>query len=75
MFVFAVVRNKKRSHSTAVAASLRSNKKVSSMVNKVSDKRLFSFHLDALCFGEDFGQEVLPALSWESQFFGFYELW
>jgi hypothetical protein len=45
------------------------------MVNKVSDKRLFSFHLDALCFGEDFGQEVLAALSWESQFFGSYELW
>lgn len=74
MFVFAVVRNKKRSHSTAVAASLRSNKKVSSMVNKVSDKSLFSFHLDALCFGEHLVQEVLPALTWESEIFGFYEL-
>lgn len=30
-----LVRNKKRSHSTAVGASLMSNKKVSSLVNKV----------------------------------------
>lgn len=31
----ASVRSKKRSHSTAVGASLMSNKKVSSLVNKV----------------------------------------
>ena len=30
-----LVRNKKRSHSTAVGASMMSNKKVSSLVNKV----------------------------------------
>lgn len=71
MFFFAVVRNKKRSHSTAVAASLRSNKKVSSMVNKVSDKGRFSFHSDTYYFGEGLGQEVLCSLTWESWIFGF----
>ncbi len=34
-FCNTAVRGKKRSHSTTVAASLKANKKVSSMVNKV----------------------------------------